>query len=262
MTLHVLYPITSRPVERSRMNAGSRPAPGPHPVRAVRTRWHTLLGLRPVAGVLAVWLLAGWVSPGAAVAVTVPADRPDEVVEQALKQVLAVLNSEDAEVLRRDTRKLNTIIYDIILPVFDFRAFAKLSLGKYWRTASAEQRERYVKAFQSYLIRDYTKYLADYGGTRVRLLPNHSGGDGRRWKVASEVTIPGKQSLPVDFYLWRHDGQWKVYNVTVGGINLVQLFRGSFGDMVRSHGLDALIERMEAGTLKPELDEKVHGVPG
>lgn len=234
------------------------PNPLSHPVHAVRARRHARFGLRPAA-VLGACLLAGW---GLSGAVTAPTDRPDGVIEQTLEQVLTVLNSEDAEALRHDSQKLHGIVYDIVLPVFDFQAFAKLSLGKYWRTARPEQRERYVKAFQDYLIRDYSKYLADYGGTKVRMLRNRSGGDGRRWKVEAEVTLPGKQPLPVVFYLWKSEGHWKVYNVTVGGINLVQLFRGSFGDMVRSEGLDTLIDRMEAGTLRPNLGEEARGVPG
>lgn len=188
--------------------------------------------------------------------------RPEDIVREVSNEIMVVLNSSDAESLRRDPETLSGVVNNIILPVFDFEAFSKLSLGRHWREASPEQRRRFTEAFRTMLVGTYTKYLADYGGTTVRILDNRSGGDDRRWRVDSEVVVPNHEPLPVVYSFWRKSGKWKVYNVSVEGLSLVQLFRNSFSDKVNQEGLDALIEQMEAGDpslVRPEVDGGVSG---
>ncbi len=171
--------------------------------------------------------------------------QPDELVLSISEEVLRILNTDDTENYKQDPTKLYGLVYDIILPVVDFNAFAKLTLGRHWRKASAEQRGRFVSEFKGMLIRTYTKYLVDYAGTEVHLLPARTPNNGgKRQIVYTEVTVPGKQPLPVNYSFWRRGGDWKVYNVTVNGLSLVQLFRTDFAREINQSSLDALIERL------------------
>jgi phospholipid transport system substrate-binding protein len=168
---------------------------------------------------------------------------PVELVRSTSGEALRVINN-DNNTLKQDPSKLYDLVYKIILPIIDFNAFSKLTLGHYWRKANAEQRQRFVDEFKNMLIRTYTKYLVDYAGTEVTLLPQRGRQDAKRQTVLTEVTVPGKRPLAVNYSFWFKNGSWKVYNVTVGGISLVQLFRTDFTKEIDQTSLDKLIERL------------------
>jgi phospholipid transport system substrate-binding protein len=168
---------------------------------------------------------------------------PVELVRSTSKEVLRIIKNDNAT-LKQDPAKLYDLVYQIILPIIDFDTFSKLTLGHYWRQANAEQRRRFVDEFKGMLIRTYTKYLVDYAGTEVNLLPPRGRQDPKRQTVLTEVTVPGKRPLAVNYSFWFKNDSWKVYNVTVGGISLVQLFRTDFAKEIDQTSLDKLIERL------------------
>jgi phospholipid transport system substrate-binding protein len=178
---------------------------------------------------------------------------PVELVRSTSGEVLRTINN-DNDTLKRDPSRLYDLVYKIILPIIDFDAFSKLTLGHYWRKASAEQRQRFVDEFKGMLIRTYTKYLVDYAGTEVNLLPQRGRQDAKRQTVLTEVTVPGKRPLTVNYSFWLKNGSWKVYNVTVGGISLVQLFRTDFAKEIDQTSLDKLIERLANINNKRSVD--------
>jgi phospholipid transport system substrate-binding protein len=178
---------------------------------------------------------------------------PVELVRSTSGEVLRTINN-DNDTLKRDPSRLYDLVYKIILPIIDFDAFSKLTLGHYWRKASAEQRQRFVDEFKGMLIRTYTKYLVDYAGTEVNLLPQRGRQDAKRQTVLTEVTVPGKRPLTVNYSSWLKNGSWKVYNVTVGGISLVQLFRTDFAKEIDQTSLDKLIERLANINNKRSVD--------
>ena len=103
------------------------------------------------------------------------------------------------------------------------------------------------------LMRTYTKYLVDYAGVTVKIVPKQgTKSDPRRRVVFTEIIQPGKPSLPVDYSFWFNKGKWKAYNVTVDGLSLVHLFRTEFNREINETSLDALIERLA----KTNLEEK------
>ena len=168
---------------------------------------------------------------------------PQELVANTSREVLHILNEQGSE-LKGNPEKLNELIYNVILPVIDFNAFAKLTLGRHWRTARSEQRRRFAAEFQGMLIRSYAKYLVDYADVEISVLPPRGRQDGRRQTVFTEVKQSGKPTLPINYSFWLKKGKWRVYNVTVNGLNLVQLFRTSFAEEIDQTSLDALIDRL------------------
>ena len=180
---------------------------------------------------------------------------PVELVRSTSGEVLRIINN-DNDSLKQDPSRLYDLVYKIILPIIDFDAFSKLALGHYWRKADAEQRRRFVDEFKGMLIRTYTKYLVDYAGTEVNLLPQRGRQDKKRQTVLTEVTVPGKRPLTVNYSFWFKNGSWKVYNVTVGGISLVQLFRTDFTKEIDQTSLDTLIERLVNTNNKRSLNVK------
>ncbi len=169
---------------------------------------------------------------------------PEELVRSTSERVLEIIN-KDRTVLKQDPERLNHLVSEVILPILDFDGFAKLTLGHYWRSASPEQRRRFTAVFKDMLMRTYATRMLDYAGTRIEVLPGRGRRDERRQVVFTRMTVPGKAPLAVNYAFRYTKGQWKVYNVTIAGLSLVQLFRDEFGREIEQSGLDALIERLE-----------------
>ena len=171
--------------------------------------------------------------------------QPDEIVRITSEKLLEVLK-KDSEKFKNDHRDMRRVVDEILLPVIDFDAFSKLILGHNWRKATSTQRRRFIKEFKGMLIRTYTKYLVDYSGTQVKLIPNkrETRRDPKRRVVFTEVSQPGKPPLAVNYSFWLNGGAWKAYNVSVDGLSLVHLFRTEFDREIDQKGLDAVIDRL------------------
>ncbi len=175
---------------------------------------------------------------------------PSQIVQDTSEKILSILN-RDSERLRNNPQEVQRLVDEILVPVIDLNAFSKLILGHNWRTASTEQRQRFTEEFKGMLMRTYTKYLVDYSGTRVNLIPSRQPQrNSKREKVSTEVIQPGKPPLAVDYSFWFKDGKWKAYNVTVDGLSLVHLFRNDFNREISETSLDALIERLAKTNLE------------
>lgn len=187
-------------------------------------------------------LLVFTVFPAAArAATTVP---PDEIVKSTMEKFFAVIKKDD-ESIERNPRDMQRLVDEILLPVIDFDAFSKLTLGHNWSKATPDQRRRFTQEFKGMLVRTYTKYLLDYAGTEVSILPKKEAQrDPKRQMVFTELSQTGKPPLPVNYSFWLNEGAWKVYNVSVDGLSLVHLFRTDFDREINQTGMDALIERL------------------
>lgn len=172
---------------------------------------------------------------------------PQQIVQDTSDKVLEIINNRGEE-LERDPEARKRLIDQIIGAVLDFKAFAQLVLGINWRTASPEQRDRFMAAFKSMLVRTYTNSLSDYAGTEVDVLPPRGDQSGRYRTVYTEIRTNHSQAPFSVAYSFRLDeGQWKAYDMTISGLSLVKNFRTSFGNEIENRGLNSLISRLESG---------------
>ena len=131
-----------------------------------------------------------------------------------------------------------------MLPVIDFDAMAKLTLGKHWRSASASQRTRFTNAYREMLIRSYGKIMLKYAGASIRAGNSVAGKKAGYVTVRTVVTPRGGASVAANYDVRKLSGIWKAYNVQVGGVNLITNFRTNFTREVSVKGLEALIDRL------------------
>ena len=175
---------------------------------------------------------------------TATPEDPSQIVQDTSEKILRILN-RDADKLRNNPQEVQRLVDEILLPVIDLNTFSKLILSHNWRQASTEQRRRFTQEFKGMLMRTYTKYLVDYAGTKVKLIPQRRPQrNSKRQTVSTEVIQPGKPPLSVNYSFWFNEGKWQAYNVTVDGLSLVHLFRNDFNREIDETSLDALIERM------------------
>lgn len=180
--------------------------------------------------------------------------QPDEIVKTTLERFFGALN-RDVERLKNNPQDVHRLVDETLLPVIDFDAFSKLTLGHNWREATPAQRRRFKQEFKGMLVRTYTKYLLDYAGTRVTLLPKKEAQrDPQRQIVFTELSQPGKPPLAINYSFWLNEGSWKVYNVSIDGLSLVHLFRTDFDREIKQSGMDALIERLAKTNIESTQD--------
>lgn len=171
--------------------------------------------------------------------------RPEELVRSTTEDVLAKLEANKKE-LKEDPDAVATLVQEHVLPHFDFRAMSQMVLARNWRTASEDQRERFVDAFRQLLIHTYGSSLAEYSGERIEFRPMHSDPESGRVTVSMRIHTGEGPAIPVDYKLYQRNGKpWQVFDVVVDGVSLVQNYRGSFASEVKRKGVDALIERIK-----------------
>ncbi len=172
---------------------------------------------------------------------------PDAVLEENVNKVLETLK-EEGDTLKEQPEKLHQIVDGMVLPLIDFEAMSKLTLGKHWKKASPEQRKAFVEAYRDMLVRSYAGTLAEYGGEKIRFFPERTRVDGKYATVYSEL-VPGngKPNKNIKYSMRLKNGRWQVYDITIDGLSFIKNYRTSFGKEIATNGLDALIKRLQSG---------------
>lgn len=173
-------------------------------------------------------------------------------IQQELRQIDYKVNFQEAV----------RIVEQHIEPHVDFNRFAALVLGKYWRTATPEQRERFKQEFKTMLIRTYATTYGEYAEWEIRFKPLRNW-DPKATKilVRTEFVQSGRQPAEVVFRMIRRDGDWKVYDVIIEGVDLVKNYRTEFGQEIAETGsLDALIESLAERNRQALRQHKASGI--
>ena len=201
--------------------------------------------MRTLATILV--LVVGGLAGGVQTAVSGQAQLgPSELVENAARSMLKDLEADRAA-YRKDPSKVGALVEKYLLPHFDIQYSARLVLGKHWRDATPEQRERFANAFYHTLIDNYGAALAEFTSDRLKVFPAKVEADADRVTVRSEVTRDNGDHVPVNYSLRKTDDGWKAWDVTIEGISYVKSFREDYGAAIDQQGLDAVIERIEKG---------------
>jgi phospholipid transport system substrate-binding protein len=170
---------------------------------------------------------------------------PSELVESAARSMLAGLEADRAA-YREDPSKVGSLVEQYLLPHFDIEYSARMVLGRHYREATPEQRQRFVDAFYYTLINNYGAALADFTSDRLRVFPSNPEAEADRATVRTEVTRDNGEKVPVSYSLRKTDAGWKAWDVVIEGISYVRSFREDYGAAIDQQGLDAVIERLES----------------
>ena len=193
---------------------------------------------------------AAFAQAPAAPAAAVDPNGPTEVVQNAAQGMLSELE-KDREGYRKDSAKVEQLVNKYLLPHFDTEFAARLVLGQYWRTATAEQRKRFVDAFYHSLLTNYGSAIVDFTADRLKIFPSKPEADATRATVRTEVKRSNGDRVSVNYYMRKTPEGWKAWDVVIDGISYVNSYREDFGPQIANQGIDAVIKRLESGE-KPE----------
>jgi phospholipid transport system substrate-binding protein len=175
---------------------------------------------------------------------------PTEVVQNAAQSMLAELD-KDRDGYRKDPARVEQLVNKYLLPHFDTEFAARLVLGQYWRTATPEQRKRFVDAFYHSLLTNYGSAIVDFTADRLKIFPSKPEADATRATVRTEVKRSNGDRVSVNYYMRKSPEGWKAWDVVIDGISYVNSYREDFGPQIANQGIDSVIKRLESGE-KPE----------
>ncbi|MGH7232746.1 MAG: MlaC/ttg2D family ABC transporter substrate-binding protein [Nitrospiraceae bacterium] len=177
-----------------------------------------------------------------------------ESVQSTIDEVIRVLQDTNlkapdrAEERRRELEK-------VIGNRFSYDEMAKRSLGAQWAKLNEKQRQEFVALFQRMLSHAYAGKIEGYSGEQIKYL-NERLKDGYA-EVRTKV-LSGKAEIPLDYRLLSKSGEWRVYDVIVDGISLVNNYRGQFAKIIRSSSYEDLVEklRLKSDNVSAPKEEK------
>ena len=168
---------------------------------------------------------------------------PSELVTNTTEQMLSALQ-QDKAIINEKPAHVYTLASEIVLPHFDFQYMSALALGKHWRRATNDQKQRFPQEFRSLLLRTYATALREFTNEKIVYLPVR--GDIARGDVSvhTEIQRSAGPSIPVSYGLHKKEGEWKVYDIKIEGISLVANYRSTFSSEIRRGGMDKLINKL------------------
>ncbi|CAN0570405.1 unnamed protein product [Laminaria digitata] len=132
---------------------------------------------------------------------------------------------------------------------FDLPRIARFTLGRYWRTATDEQKAEFVSLFEKFVIQAYSNRFQDMSGQKLNVLTAREISESQAL-VLSEIEIPGKPSVKINWRVRSKDDAHKIVDVMVEGISMSVTQRDEFAAVIRQTGgkVDGLIKALRRKT--------------
>ena len=185
---------------------------------------------------------------GAAPAAAADADDPWGWVVRISNDILDAIRA-DEKLHSGDADALRALVDRQVMPSVDFTMMTRMTVGPKWRQATKEDRARLMTGFERLLIRVYAGALANIKDHRCELRPTRSR------KLADELVVrtllksTGQPDIGLDYRIYRNKaGEWKIVDVNVEGIWMVENYRSQFASVLSQDGIDGLITMLETRT--------------
>jgi phospholipid transport system substrate-binding protein len=192
-------------------------------------------------------------APAAPAAAT---ESPSDVVKTAADGMLKDLDANRA-MYRKDPAKVSALVDKYLLPHFDVETAARAVLGVHWRTATPEQRKRFVDAFYHSLLSNYGAALVDFTSDKLKIYPTNVEPNADRATVRTEIRRDNGDRVSVNYQMRKTPQGWKAIDVVIDGISYVKSYHDDFGAQIDQQGLDAVISRLEKGEKPSDINKTV-----
>lgn len=195
-----------------------------------------LRGAALMAGVGTLAGSMGFSTPSRAQSVTAP----DALIRRITDEVIGIVKT-DAEIQAGSLPKIKALVDARVLPHVNFQRMTAIAVGRAWRGASPEQRQRLMEEFKTLLLRTYAGALVQVKDQTVDFKPMRARADDTEVVVRTEIRGRG-DPIQLDYRLEKAAEGWRIYDVNVLGVWLADTsFKSQFAPVVASGGIDALI---------------------
>jgi len=195
-------------------------------------RWNWVKVVSGVAGLL---LLLGGVAVQPAVA-----GGATEAMKHTIDEVLTTIQDKELKQPGRAEERRHRL-EQIVGARFDYQEMSRRSLGAHWNTLSDKDKQEFVGLFQTLLTNSYADKIESYSGEGVKYINERTEND---YAEVRTKVLTGKVEIPLDYRLLNKGGDWRVYDVVVDGVSLVNNYRGQFSKILRSSTYADLVDQL------------------
>lgn len=181
---------------------------------------------------------------------------PDVLAKRVTDEVIAILRT-DRDLYTNNPVRVMELIETKVLPHFNFVRMTQLAVGKNWRRANPQQKEALVGQFRTLLVRTYATAFTSYRDQEITYRPVRMRPEDDDVVVKSQVLQAGGPPVAVDYSMEKTGNGWKVYDVAIEGVSLVQNYRSTFNGEVQRGGIDGLIKALDGKNR--QLEQRTQG---
>jgi phospholipid transport system substrate-binding protein len=182
------------------------------------------------------------VAPLAGRAGAAPASPAETVIRKTVADAFAVLKDQSLAGREQRPRRI-AALRRIADQTFDWAEMARGSLGVHWRSLDSAHRTRFVDVFKDVLAAQYMDDIDRFQGNEVITI-NGSDAQGDDVLVRTTLVTGSRDRVPIDYRMRLAQGQWKVIDISIEGVSLVNHFRGTFAAALVNMTIDQLIDRL------------------
>jgi phospholipid transport system substrate-binding protein len=201
-------------------------------------------------------LVAGVAAAQAPVAAPAATAAPDVLVRDLSTDVLNAIKADNA-LKGGDVNRVQKLVEEKVLPYVDFQKMTQLAVGRGWRQATPEQRAALTREFRTLLVRTYSGALSQVTDHQVKLRPFRAQPSDTDVMVGTNVVASRGDPIQLDYRLEKTDAGWKIYDVNILGVWLVENYKTQFASQINAGGIDGLIKTLTDRNRQLEQGKKV-----
>lgn len=167
---------------------------------------------------------------------------PDVLIRQISTEIIDTVKADKA-IQAGDIGKVIALVDTKVMPNVNFQRMTASSVGRHWRTATPEQKQKLQDEFKILLVRTYAGALSQVKDQTVQLKPMRSAAEDTEVVVRTDVKGKG-EPIQLDYRMEKSDTGWKIYDVNVMGVWLVEQYKSNFAQEITAGGLDGLISKL------------------
>jgi phospholipid transport system substrate-binding protein len=199
--------------------------------------WSEIFQHRVIGAITACLLLVVGIAPADVSPATATAT---DAVRATIDEVLRVLGDKDLkQPSRADERR--KLLEKIVGGRFDYQEMSRRSLGAPWNQLTDKDKQEFVDLFRTLLTNTYADRVESYSGEGVQYLNERTEKD---YAEVRTKILSGKTEIPMDYRLMNKNSDWRVYDVVVDGVSLVNNYRGQFSKILRTSSYPELVDQL------------------
>ena len=180
---------------------------------------------------------------GMALAQTPDQSTPDGLIKTVVSDVMASVKS-DPEIQKGSIPRIVDLVEKKIVPFTDMRRTTEMAMGPNWKKATTEQQAQLVFEFKNLLIRTYSGALSQLRDQTVQFKALRSAPDDQE-VVVKTVVLGRGDPVPLDYRLEKTANGWRVYDMNIMGVWLVEAYRNQFANQISQNGIDGLVKFLQ-----------------
>ena len=169
-------------------------------------------------------------------------EAPDALVVRISTEVIEAAKA-DKSIQAGDVQKIIVLVDAKVMPSVNFKRMTASAVGRFWRQATPEQQQRLQDEFKTLLVRSYAGALRQVKDQTVQLKPMRAKPEDEEVVVRTEIRGKG-EPVQLDYRLEKTPAGWRIYDVNVLGVWLVENYRSSFAQEIGTGGIDGLITKL------------------